>query len=78
MSKRDGNLWLHGYEAGLMAGWQRGYDACDFKWSEHWRGISALAHDLARHPHFDDLCDIRGEHDKAEAVRADQRRRGLK
>lgn len=65
------------FEVGRTEGFGAGYDAAeadeDARWAHFARQVGKISHGIP----FDELCDRRGWHDRAERHRALMRERGI-
>lgn len=69
--------WLAVYELGARDGWQRGYEAAEADLAAVQARAHASVQQAARTPSYDELCDRRGEHERAERQRAILHERGI-
>lgn len=69
--------WLSVYELGLRDGWARGYEAAEADLAAVQARAHASVQQAARTPSYDELCDRRGEHERAERQRAILHERGI-
>lgn len=70
-------LALAYYEAGLDHGFQLGYRAAEADYDAAWAAFAALARHAATAPAYDELCQQRGEIERAERQRRLMRERGI-
>jgi len=65
------------YEAGLNHGFELGYRAAEARQEASWAAFAALAKAATRNPPYDQLCEQRGETQRAEEHRRLMRERGI-
>lgn len=77
MNERGQAIALAYFEAGRIEGWRAGWDAHEAAEEARWRWIGAQVGKVSEGVPFDELCERRGWHEKAEAHRALMRERGI-
>lgn len=65
------------YESGLKHGYAAGYDDCEAEVNAQQAHAASLSRMVAMRPSYADLCERRGEHERAERQRAILRERGI-
>lgn len=70
-------LWRDGYELGYMHGIDAGRQQADDEWRGRQEISVAIARMISQSTPYADLCDRRGEHDRARAQRTLLRDRGV-
>lgn len=70
-------LVLAYYETGLTHGWDLGYRAAETRHQDSWAAFAALARTARTGEPYDQICERRGEHDRAEQHRDLMRERGI-
>lgn len=77
MNARGTTVAVAYYEAGLEHGWALGFRAAEEEFAHLHRRAHEVVQHAARTPTFAELCERRGEPDRAEANRALLRDRGI-
>lgn len=72
-------VWLEAYELGSTEGWQRGYEAAEADLAALQRRAYAVVKNAAHRDSlpFDQMCERRGEHARAERQRQLLTERGV-
>src|SRR5690625_3107446 len=76
-AQRAQRLALAHYEAGLDHGYQLGYRTAEADHEAAWAAYAALARRTATTQAYDELCQQRGESERAERHRRFMRERGI-
>lgn len=77
MNTRGQHIASEFYRSGYEHGWQAGYDAARAEQDALDAKAAGLGTMLSRTPSYAELCDRRGQHDRAEAQRRTLRDRGV-
>ncbi|WP_454778717.1 hypothetical protein [Georgenia muralis] len=65
------------FEVGRTEGWAAGYAAADADEDARWAHLARLIGNISRGIPYDELCERRGDHTRAEQHRTLMRRRGI-
>lgn len=76
LTPRDSRCWHEGYTWGYVHGVEEGRRQADTEAAEHWRGVAEYVQRLGspQSVPYSVLAERRGETDRAERARADERR----
>lgn len=69
--------FVAGYSEGFALGYARALDDLEAADDRAWAELSRTVRRQASSPRYSQLCDRRGDHDRAEAARELERRNGL-
>lgn len=68
---------LEYYGAGVKIGWEDGYRAAEADMAALQRRCVAIARSVASHPPYDEMCELRGEPERAKVQRQLLKERGI-
>lgn len=77
MTPADHEMWLSGYSAGIGIGISIGRQQRDDEEQAAWTKMAAFVRRMASEPTYSQLCELRGEHERAAVAREQEARLGV-
>lgn len=77
LTAREREMFDAGYRSGYGHGLERGRELRKDEETAAWQKMAARIRRVASEPTFSQLCERRGEHERAEAARVIERRLGV-